>query len=164
MPQKRSRHRLLLMSVCPLLLGTVACGTPEAPDIAPPDETEGSSSDGEDRNDEAIPLEDPILTYFLGADEDRITLNISEARATYMIEEQGADAVNDALYTLHVERAEALDIVNIEEESVSVEDMHGGDKVYVEYDIEEYMTDEEAVVEADRLVVDDIDAAFRPLS
>lgn len=131
-----------------LMLGVSACGMEEDQPHSPAEGYEGEFFS-----------EDFILTYFLEADESLITLNISEARAEYLMEVEGASGVDDMMYTVQVERSEELEIVDTNEEPAAVEDIHEGDKVYVAYDIQDYMADDAqafAEIETDRLIIEEV--------
>ena len=149
---KYRRWNILLLTASVLITGLVACGTVDTPNEESAENTDAGENEGEFFSEEYI------LTYFLEADEAHITLDISKARAEYMMEIEGADGVDDMQYTLQVERTGELDIVNTDEESVAVEEIHEGDKVYAAYDIEDYMDKAESVIQidTDRLVIDNV--------
>ncbi|RSL31508.1 hypothetical protein D7Z54_19915 [Salibacterium salarium] len=142
----------LTILIISILLIT-ACGESKNADKQGQGEDTGENGNyGEDGSEHLI------KTYFMSADENHIILNVSEARADYVVEESGAGkvAVNDMLYSLHVKRTEELEIVHEEGEEFSVDKIQEGDKVYLNYDIEDYEAGEENIAQAGRLIVRDV--------
>ncbi|UTR12696.1 hypothetical protein MM300_10660 [Evansella sp. LMS18] len=119
---------------------------------------EGQQNDGNgDKWEEAFNAdhhytEEVVKTYFLQATDETIELNISEARADYHFEELGADGVDDMLYSLSVRKTGDLEIVDTEGEELSVNDLHEGDIIYLEYDISAYDRQSDHQFETDLLV------------
>lgn len=97
-----------------------------------------------------------VTTYFLEADDNTIQLNISDARADYHFEELDADAVDDMMYIMEVEKADDMEIVDREGEALSVDDLYEGDIIYLAYDISEYDEDGTGEVTTDLLVKEEV--------
>lgn len=136
------------------LSALVACG--QGGEETPPVDNNSNSSQSSEAEGGGVLhySEDGVITYFLESTEDAIDLNISQARADYLVNEEGAEAIDDMMYILQVERTDDLEIVDEEGKELGIEDLQEGDKVYLDLQIEEYLDNEEMMTyETDRIVV-----------
>ncbi|WP_188205594.1 hypothetical protein [Alkalibacillus aidingensis] len=126
--------------ICLVLLLT-ACGTAvDHQDEAKSGDSGNSDIDiWEEAFDEELHFTDQVIrTYFLGTSDEYIDLNISQARADHAIHELGYDGVDSMLYTLKVEKTDDLEVVDKNNQELSIDDLNEGDKIYLEYDITDY--------------------------